>query len=72
MYARYRYSLLEVTVYGGANVDSDLYLLSSKIRSRISNSEKDRGKRISGRLKDELIAKNYANKISEVIATAES
>jgi hypothetical protein len=42
--ARHRSSLLEVRIYREANVDSDHYLLSSKILSRIANSKKDHGK----------------------------
>jgi hypothetical protein len=63
MDARHRSCLLEVRVYRG-DVDLDLYLLLSEIRSRIANSKNDRGKQMNEygveRLKEELIVKNDA------------
>jgi hypothetical protein len=66
MDARHRSCLLEVRVYRG-DADSDLYLLSSEIRSRIANSKNDRGKRMNEydveRLKEELIVKKDTDRM---------
>jgi sorting nexin-29 len=43
--ARHKSDLMDVRTYRGANIDSDHYLVLSRIRSRISNAKKHRGSR---------------------------
>jgi hypothetical protein len=41
--ARHRSNLLDVREFGGANVDSDHYLIGSKIQARIARSRLEKG-----------------------------
>ncbi|KAJ4451971.1 hypothetical protein ANN_03455 [Periplaneta americana] len=67
---------MDVRSFRGANIDSDHYLVLSRVRSRISNMRKDKGVRInkrfnSDRLKDPDIASLYINKLDECLKSPE-
>jgi hypothetical protein len=66
--ARHINNLLDIRTYRGANIDSDHYLLGSKIRVRISNVKKIKGVRLHkfnlDALKDETVLKAYEEDVS--------
>jgi hypothetical protein len=62
--ARHRSNLLDVRVFRGANVDSNHYLIGSKIRARIARSKLEKGVQMETfnvhLLKNGSAAKQYA------------
>jgi hypothetical protein len=64
--------LRDVRSYRGANIDSDHYLIITKIRSRICNARKMHGfqdKKFScGKLVEQGVATRYTGKIAEYLA----
>ena len=67
--ARHMSDLLEVRSYRGGNMDSDHYLVIARMRVRISNIKKIRGKRIRefciSKLQDENTTNMYAKRLEE-------
>jgi hypothetical protein len=63
---------MDVKTFRGANIDSDHYLLISKIRSRISNAKKRHGsyarKFNSEKLKSPETSSAYREKLNEYLA----
>lgn len=66
--ARHVGNVMDTRSYRGANIDSDHYLVGTKIRSRISNAKKESGTRQqrydTNRLKDNKIAESYIETIA--------
>jgi hypothetical protein len=64
--------LKDVRSYRGANIDSDHYLIISRIRSRTSNARKMHGfqakKFNCGKLVEQGVATRYTGKIAEYLA----
>jgi hypothetical protein len=64
--------LRDIRSYRGGNIDSDHYLIISKIRSRISNARKMHGflakKFICGKLVEQGVATRHTGKIAEYLA----
>ncbi|PNF17173.1 hypothetical protein B7P43_G09059 [Cryptotermes secundus] len=63
--------LMDVRSYRGANIDSDHYLMISKIRSRISNARKIHGSQAKkmncGKLVEQGIATRYTGLVTECL-----
>jgi hypothetical protein len=70
--ARHCSELMDVRSYRGANIDSDHYLIISKIRSRISNARKMHGFQAKnfncGKLVEQGVVTRYTRKIAEYLA----
>jgi len=70
--ARHVSNIMDVRTFRGANIDSDHYLLISKIRSRISNARKTYGsyarKFNSEKLKSSETSSAYREKLDEYLA----
>jgi hypothetical protein len=70
--ARHVSNVLDVRTFRGANIDSDHYLLISKIRSRISNARKTYGsyarKFNSEKLKSPDTSPVYREKLNKYLA----
>ena len=66
---------MDVRTYRGANIDSDHYLVLSRIRSRISNAKKDKGIIIKkfdcDKFQDPNTASEYTNKVNERLGQPE-
>ena len=67
--ARHMSDLLDVRSYRGGNVDSDHYLATVRLRTRISNIKKLRGERIrkfcTSKLQEENMTNMYAKRLEE-------
>lgn len=70
--ARHVNNVMDTRSYRGANIDSDHFLVGTKIRARISNAKKERGTRQkkynTNKLKDVAVAERFAEAIKSKLS----
>jgi hypothetical protein len=67
-------NVMDIHTYRGAHIDSDHYLVGTKLRAKISNAKKCYGSRQEKfdiqALKDENIIKYYVDKIQTLLSSS--